>query len=320
MIDGQQRSSLRTITAAAASNLIVALAKLVAALLTGSAALWAETAHSFADTGNELLLYVGLRRSRRTADDLHPFGYGHERFFFALLASLCIFVVGGLLSIAEGLASLLAREPLVSPWIGMAVLVAAAASEGYSWRVARRQLTSDAGRRRRTLGQHLRRASDPSAPTVYFEDSAALVGVGLAMSAIVLDIVTGETFWDGGASIGIGVLLIVVAVLLARRSKALLTDETVPVDVLRPIEITVANAEWVARVESLVAVFVGPGRVLVLTRVIPTAEALAAGGSSLVDRVTDLRRELLGSAVIAEAAVTVARLDHPDDSMPPETT
>jgi cation diffusion facilitator family transporter len=297
--------SLRTILTAAGANLVVAAAKGVAALITGSAALWAETAHSVADTGNELLLYVGFRRSRRREDPQHPFGYGRERFFWAFLAALGIFLVGGVLSVGEGVRSLLSHEPLVSPWVGLAVLAVSGGFEGYSWVVARRQLRADAANARRSPRQHLVLASDPSAPTVFLEDSAALVGIAVAMIALLLEIATGWEIFDGLASIVIGVLLVVVAFLLAQRTKALLVDEAAPPDVQQPIGDRIARAGWVARVRNLDAIFVGPGQLLVIASVVATPETAEQPARELVDRVAELRRQLLSETLITEVAITV---------------
>src|SRR5690348_964527 len=183
--------STRTILVAVAANLAIAVAKTVAGLLSGSASMWAEAAHSYADTGNEVLLWIGLRRSVRVPDERHPFGYGQERFFWAFLAAMGIFVIGGALSIGEGIRGLLLPEPLESVWIGVGVLVVAFLFEGYSWRTARRQLRAESEQRQRSMTSHLKLASDPSAPTVFLEDSAALVGIGLAMAGLVLHAVTG---------------------------------------------------------------------------------------------------------------------------------
>lgn len=302
---GQSGSSLRTVLTAAGANLLVAVAKGAAALVTGSAALWAETLHSIADTGNELLLFIGVRRSTKRKDEQHPFGYGQERFFWALLAALGIFLIGGVLSIVEGIRGLLRPEPLTSPWIGVAVLVAAACLEGYSWWVARRQLVARAGALHRTMAEHLARASDPTTSTVYLEDSAALIGIALALAALVLHLLTGGAAWDGLASICIGLLLIVVAVLLARRAKALLIDESAPQDVVRPIREAIARSGWVADVRALDVAFVGPAQLLVIARVVPVPEAGDAPAHDLIKHVDLLRQELLRTPTITEVAITV---------------
>lgn len=290
---------------ATAANFLVGVAKGAGALITGSTALLAETLHSIADTGNELLLFVGVRRSTKEEDPRHPFGYGQERFFWALLAALGIFLVGGVLSVREGIHSLLRPEPLTSPWIGIAVLVAAACFEGYSWSVARKQLRARASALQRTMVEHLARASDPATSTVYLEDSVALLGIALALAALVLQLFTGWAAWDGLASICIGLLLIAVAALLARRSKALLIDESAPGDVVLPIGETIARSGWVAHVRALAVVYVGPSQLLVVARVVPVPEAADAPAHELIGQVDALRQELLRAPSIVEVALTV---------------
>jgi cation diffusion facilitator family transporter len=308
-IDGcmaeSDESSTRTVLVAAAANLAIAAAKAVAAIITGSAALWAETLHSVADTGNEVLLWLGLRRSKRAPDRRHPFGYGQERYFWAFLAALGIFLVGGLLSIAEGVRSWLVPEPLERPWIGIAVLLVSAGFETWSWLTARRQLREDARVRRRSVREHLIRASDPSATTVYLEDSGALVGIALALLALILHMVTGWAWWDAAASMAIGVLLAVVAWLLARRSKALLIDAAAPDDVMEDLRESIGPQPWIDAVHELRAVYVGPSRLLVTMNVSPCEELRAGPGTELVSHVTELRSRLLRNPAVADAVITL---------------
>lgn len=290
---------------AVVANLAIAVAKTVAALLTGSASMWAEAAHSTADTGNEVLLFIGLRRSAKEPDERHPFGYGQERYFWTFLAALGIFLVGGTLSIGEGVRSLLLPEPLESLWVGIAVLVVAFFFEGYSWLTARKQLRADSRERQRSIVEHLRRASDPSATTVFLEDSAALVGLVLALVALLLHAATGWAAWDAIGSMGIGVLLIVVAFLLARRSKTLLLDEAAPADVLEPIRTQVSDAHWVAEVRELQAVYVGPSSLLVNVRVTPTPASSGGPAADLMGHIGTLRSSLLENPAVTQATVTV---------------
>jgi cation diffusion facilitator family transporter len=297
--------STRTVVVAVAANFAIAVAKIVAALITGSASMWAEALHSVADTGNEVLLFVGLRRSAKGPDDRHPFGYGQERYFWTFLAALGIFLIGGVLSIGEGVRSLLLPEPLESLWVGIGVLVVAAGFESYSWHTARKQLRAESRERNRSMVEHLRRASDPSATTVFLEDTAALIGLALALLALVLHAVTGWAGWDAVGSIGIGVLLVVVAFLLARRSKRLLLDESPPPDVLEPIRAQVVAADWVGTVRDLHAVYVGPYSLLVNVSVTPAPAYLDRPAGDLIGCVGDLRSRLLGNDVISKVTVTL---------------
>ncbi|MFI5889853.1 cation diffusion facilitator family transporter [Actinoplanes sp. NPDC051513] len=297
--------STRTVVVAVIANAAIAVAKTVAALLTGSASMWAEAAHSAADTGNEVLLFVGLHRSKRAPDERHPFGYGQERYFWTFLAALGIFLIGGTLSIGEGVRSLLAPEPLESLWVGIAVLVVAFVFESYSWHTARKQLRAESRERQRSMAEHLRRASDPSATTVFLEDTAALIGLVVALAALLLHAATGWAGWDAIGSMSIGVLLIVVAYLLAGRSKTLLLDESAPPDVLEPIRARVAGADWVGEVRDLHAVYVGPSSLLVNVRVTATAASAREPAADLVGRISRLRAGLLGDSAITHVAVTV---------------
>jgi cation diffusion facilitator family transporter len=305
----REGGSTRTVVVALVANLAIAVAKTVAALVTGSASMWAEAAHSVADTGNEVLLFVGLRRSTRPPDRGRPFGYGQERFFWAFLAALGIFLVGGLLSIGEGVRSILLPEPLESVWIGVAVLVVAIGFEGYSWRTAHRQLRRDARDRDRSMAKHLVHASDPSATTVFLEDTAALIGLGVALVALLLHAGTGWAGWDAIGSMVIGVLLIAVAVLLARRSKALLLEETAPADVVEPIRDRVTRAGWVGRLSDIHAVYVGPAALLVNLWIVPAPAEVDRPAGELLRQVDQLRGELLAHPAIAQVTITLTGVD-----------
>jgi cation diffusion facilitator family transporter len=297
--------SNRTVVIAVLVNLAITIAKALAAALTGSAALWAETAHSVADTGNEIMLFVGLRRSGRPADARHPFGYGQERWFWTLLAALGLFVVGSVLSINEGIDTIRHQPPVQDVGVGVAVLVVSVVLEAFSWRTAHRQLRAEAAARSRTLPQQLARGSDPTAATVFLEDTAALIGLGLALPALILHAVTGSAWWDAGASIAIGLLLGVVAYLVARRSKRLLIDESAQPEVLDRLRDRIATEPWVAQVSAVVAVFVGPGRLLVNAHVMPTDEAGARPGHLLAAQVFALRADLLRTDAISDAEITL---------------
>jgi cation diffusion facilitator family transporter len=294
-------ASLRTVVVAVGANLLTAVAKGVAAVLTGSAAMAAEATHSVADICNEMLLYVGVRRGMHPADDRHPLGYGQARFFWSLLAAVGIFVIGGLFAIAEGVQTLRRPEPVTDVPIGVAVLLVSGALEGMSWRTARRQLRAEAAVRHVDLGEHVATSSDPTATAVFLEDSAALIGLVLALVALVLHLLTGSAVWDGAASLLIGLLLIVVAYLLVRRNAALLIDEAPPADIREGLRQAVAEEPWVAEVAELTAVYVGPRQLLVLVHVVPV------DGTELTAAIGRLRHRLL--AVPAIAAVEVTPVD-----------
>ena len=291
-------ASVRTVVVAVAANLLVAVAKGVAAALTGSATMLAETTHSIADTCNEVLLYVGVRRGMRPADDRHPLGYGQARFFWSLLAAVGVFVIGGLFAINDGIQSLRHPEPVTNVAVGVAVLLVSAGLEGLSWRTAHRQLRAEASARHLDLGEHVVTSSDPMPTTVFLEDSAALVGLALALVALVLHLITGSAVWDGAASLLIGLLLIAVAYVLIRRSGALLIDEAAPADVHEGLRQAVAAEPWVAQVAELTAVYIGPRHLLVLVHVVPVE------GADLLGGVSRLRRQLLSVPAVTAVEIT----------------
>jgi cation diffusion facilitator family transporter len=293
-----ENASLRTVVVAVTANLLIAVAKGVAALLTGSAAMLAETTHSIADTFNEVLLYVGVRSGARPADERHPFAYGKAGYIWSLLAAVGIFVVGGLFAIAVGVQTLRSPEPVTNVAVGVAVLLISAGLEATSWRRARRQLRSEAAARHLDLGEYLITSSDPTPTAVFLEDSAALVGIALALAALVLHIATGSALWDGAASLLIGLLLIVVAVVLMRRNLALLTDEAAPADIRERLRQAVAREPWVAEVAELTAVYIGPRHLLVLAHVVPV------DGADLPANIGRLRRRLLAVPAIAAVEIT----------------
>lgn len=178
------------------------------------------------------------------------------------------------------------------------MLLISAGLEGLSWRTARRQLRAEAVARHLDLGEYLVTSSDPTPTAVFLEDSAALVGIALALSALVLHITTGSALWDGAASLLIGLLLVVVAYMLMRRNLALLIDEAAPADIRERLRQAVAREPWVAEVAGLTAVYIGPRQLLVLAHVVPV------DGAELTAGVGRLRRRLLAVPAIAAVEIT----------------
>jgi cation diffusion facilitator family transporter len=255
--------SFTSVATAFAANAAIAAAKGTAAALTGSPALLAETLHTLADTGNEVLLWVALRRSRRAPDAGHPLGYGPERYYWALLAAIGMFVVGGAVSVWEGVHALIDPPPLDDFWVGVAVLVIALVLDSVSRTVAQRQLRRQAAERDVTVRQLLRESADPTVVTVYLEDSIDVLGATLALLALVLHEATGSAVPDALATIAIGLMLAYVAVKLTGRNRQLLANQAIPeryVAQLRDRLAATAGIESVARLE---AIYLGPGEVLV---------------------------------------------------------
>ncbi len=259
--------STGTVLLAGAANLVIAVAKLVGGLISGSSAMLAEAAHSFADTMNQVFLLAALKRSQRPADAQHPFGYGQERYFWSLLAAVGIFVLGAGYSIYEGVHSFIEAAPLGSLLVSYVVLGVSFLIEGVSWLKAVRQLHSEAGDLDRGLVEHLRVTPDPTAKTVAFEDTAALIGIVLAAGGITLHHVTGSGIWDGLASIAIGVLLIVVAAALGQQNMRALIGESLPEETQVEIRRLIAESPGVDSVVEVLTLRMSPEEVLVAARV-----------------------------------------------------
>jgi cation diffusion facilitator family transporter len=255
--------SFASVMAALAANTAIAAAKGAAAVLTGSPALLAETLHTIADAGNEVFLFVAIRRSRQPADASHPFGYGPERYYWALLAAIGMFVVGGAVSIWDGIRALIHPPELEAFWIGVAVLVIALVLDGLSRTVALRQLRMQATRRQLSVRQLLRETADPTVVTVYFEDTIDVLGALLALVALVLHRVTGSGVPDALASVAIGSLLCYVALTLTRRNRALLTNQAVPERYVQRLRERLESEDAIRAVKRMEAVYLGPTDVLV---------------------------------------------------------
>jgi cation diffusion facilitator family transporter len=288
-----QDESLASVLVALAANTAVAVAKGVAAALTGSPALLAETLHTVADAGNEVFLYIAIRRSRRPADASHPFGYGPERYFWALLAAIGIFVVGGAVSIWDGVRALLHPPELDAFWVGVVVLVVALVLDGISRVVAVRQLRVQAARREVSLRELLRESPDPTVVTVYFEDTVDVLGALLALVALVLHRMTGSAVPDALASIVIGGLLCYLASRLTRRNRQLLTNQAVPERYAQRMRDRLESEPAIDAVGRLEAVYLGPGEVLVAADV-RMADGLAGAevSAALARMRADVEREV----------------------------
>ena len=259
--------SMRSVLAALAANTAIATAKGVAAALTGSSALVAETLHTVADAGNEVFLWVAVRRSARPADPSHPLGYGPERYYWALLAAIGMFVIGGAVSIWEGVHALIDPPEIVSFWVGVTVLVIALVLDGASRTVAARALRVQAEQRRTSVRRILRESPDPTVTTVYLEDTVDVLGAALALAALVLHQLTGSELPDALATLVIGALLTWVAVRLASRNRLLLTNQALPDAALERLRGRLAGQPGVAEVARLEAVYLGPADVLVAAEV-----------------------------------------------------
>ena len=309
--------SRTTVLFALAANLVILVAKLVAGLLSGSKALLAEAAHSFADTGNQLLLLLSLSRSRRPPDRRHPFGHGKERFFWAFCAALLIFTGGAAFSIGQGLLGLtgvLATHE-IRFGVAYAVLAFSFVVESTAFARAFRQVRRRAREERRPIAAFVADTPDPTLKVVLFEDGAAVLGVVIAFAGVLAVHVTGSVVWDGLASIGVGILLASTAFVLARDAKRLLIGQAARPHERQAIEESIRCHEGVDGIDELLTMHLGPEEILVAARI-----ELRDGLST--ERIEVIAAELRSS--IAREVPTVTRLYlHPVDlgrlevSLPP---
>lgn len=222
----------KTVFYALGANSAIAVAKLAAAVITGSGAMLAEGIHSVADAANQLLLLLGLKRSRRPPDDHHPLGYGKTIYFWSFIVALMLFSVGGMFSLTEGWHKLHTHEPLTWPWLAVGVLVFAVVAEGISLRAAVIEINKIRGER--SFWRWFRDSRQSVLIVIFGEDLAALLGLLFALVAVLLTIVTGNPIYDAIGTLMIGALLIVVAVLIGIEVKAMLVGESIdPQEVAR---------------------------------------------------------------------------------------
>jgi len=271
----------RAIIAALFANLGIAITKFIAYLISGSSSMLAESVHSLADAGNQVLLLIGGRRARREATPEHPFGYGRERYVYAFVVSIVLFSVGGMFSIYEGVHKIQHPEPITNIAVPIVVLLVAIVMESFSLRTA--VVESNRVRGRQSWVQFVRRAKAPELPVVLLEDIAALFGLVLALIAVSTAGITGNALWDGIGTITIGVLLVVIAFILGVETKSLLVGEGAnPVDV-RSIQMAIEAGDDINRVIHMKTLYVGPDELLVAAKVATTPGATGAEVSRWID-------------------------------------
>jgi len=275
--------STATVIVAGLANLGIAIAKFVGGMISHSSAMLSEAAHSVADTVTEVFLFVALKRGSRRPDARHPFGYGRETYFWAFLASLATFALGAGFSFWQGVKTIVEGEEQGSPTVAYIVLAVSFVLEGLSWMKALRQVKGAAKRWQISPGRYLRATTDTTVKAVTFEDSAALVGLVLAALGLFLEHLTGDPVWDGLSAIAIGLLLLVVAGVLARANMSLLIGQSAHPDIDRRLREEIGELEYVSGVPFLLTSVIGPGQLLVAAKVDFEDTASAAD----IERVAD---------------------------------
>ena len=286
----------KAIVAALGANLGIAITKFVAFLFSGSTSMLAESVHSVADSGNQVLLLIGGRRAKRRPTAEHPFGFGRERFVYAFMVAIVLFSVGGVFAIYEGVHKIQHPEPLERAWLPIAVLIISIGLESLSLRTAFQE--SAEARGTSSVLQFIRRATSPELPVVLLEDIAALAGLGLAFLGTLLTLFTGNGVFDGSGTAAIGVLLVAVALILGAEVKSLLVGEGASAADVERIRSAVLAGDDVDSIIHMKTLYLGPDELMVGMKVAVGASESAAEVAAAIDAVEARVR----------AAVPVARV------------
>lgn len=276
---------LRAVVAALLANLGIAISKFVAFIFTGSSSLLTEAIHSLADSGNQVLLLFGNKRARQAPDARHNFGYGRRRFVYGFIVAIVLFLVGGLFSLYEGFHKFQHPEAVNDAWIAFLVLGIAIVLEGFSFRTALRETNRSRGHR--SVVQFLRDARQPELPVILLEDAGALLGLVTALFGVSMAVITGDGRWDGLGAMGVGTLLVVIAVFLAFEMAAMLVGEAALPEESAAIRGALEGSSGVARVIHLRTLHVGPDELLVAAKIAVTR---AATGREIADAIDEAER------------------------------
>ena len=306
--EAEKPESLLTGLVALGANALIAVAKTIAAIMTGAASMLAEAAHSWADTGNEVLLYIAGRRSVQPPDDRHPVGYGREAYVWALFAGFGLFGIGAVVSIMHGLQELVHPEPATDYLVSYVVLALAFVLEGVSFLQALRQARNQAETADTQVLDHVLRTSDPTLRAVFFEDASALIGLVIAFVGILLHQVTGSAVPDALGSILVGVLLAVVAVMLIQKNRRFLVGVSVEPQIRAAALQTLLQHAQISSVSFLHIEYVGPSRVYFVAAVDLVGDEAE---HNVARRLNDLEDELQTHPRVVLATLTLSRPGDP---------
>lgn len=273
--------SNKAIFAALAANLGIAATKFVAAGFSGSGSMLAEAIHSLADSGNQVLLLVGGRKSQRKATENHPFGYGRQRYIYAFMVSIVLFSIGGMFSIFEGFQKLQHPHDLELFWLPLLVLGVSIVLETFSLRTALKEVAHDKGDK--SLLEYIRHAKAPELPVVVLEDIAALVGLVLAFLGVGLTAVTHNPVFDAIGTLAIGLLLVIVAIVLGAETSSLLIGEGAGREDYDRIMDSLAHTPGVLSVIHSKTLYLGPDELMLAAKIAVDPKATAAEISKVID-------------------------------------
>jgi cation diffusion facilitator family transporter len=273
--------STKAVVAALLANTGIAVTKFLAFLLTGASSMLAEAIHSVADAGNQGLLLLGGRRAERRPTDEHPFGYGRERYIYAFLVSIVLFSVGGMFALYEGYEKIKHPHEIEHWYWPIGVLIFAIIAEGFSFRTA--IMESNQTRGQLSWTDFIRRAKAPELPVVLLEDFGALVGLVLALCGVCIALATGDGVWDGVGTLCIGILLIVIALVLAAETKSLLLGEGAAAESVAMIREAIVDGDTVTGVIHMRTLHHGPEELLVAAKIAVQHDDTAAEVARAID-------------------------------------
>ncbi len=259
-------NSKSVVIVAFAANLLIAAAKFVVAFFTGSSSMFSEAIHSTADTGNQLLLLIGMKKAKKKADRVHPFGYGQEQFFWAFMVAILLFSLGGIYSIYEGIHRIFHREGIENLYLAIGLLLFSIVMESISFLKANKELKKIKGNM--GIFEFLNKSFSVELIVVFFEDLAALLGLTLALIFILISHFTQNVIFDGIGSILIGILLCTIAFLLGRKMKSLIIGEAIPEKVADFIKKTFLQKEGVKGIADFKSMVLGEDSMLVALEVV----------------------------------------------------
>lgn len=286
----------KAIIAAFLANMGIAVTKFIAWLFSGSSSMLAESVHSVADAANQLLLLLGGKRAKQRADKEHPFGYGRVRYVYAFVVAIVLFAMGGVFSVYEGIAKIRDPHPIAVWWLPMVVLTIAIVLESLSLRTAIRESRPFKGSG--TWFSFIRRSKAPELPVVLLEDMGALVGLVLAFLGVGLSVLTGNSVFDGAATIAIGVLLILIAAVIGWEVKSLLVGEGANEDDVAKIESALLASSDIDRIVHMKTLYVGPDEFMVGAKVSLAPERTMKEVSVIVNLAERRIREAVPAARI----------------------
>lgn len=295
----------KAILAALCANLSIAAAKFVAWAFSGSSSMLAEAVHSLADSGNQALLLLGGKRAKRAATKEHPFGYGRERYVYAFLVSIVLFTVGGLFAVYEGYHKIEDPHEIDHWYWPVGVLVFAIIAEIFSFRTAIKE--SNEVRGSQGWWQFIRRSKAPELPVVLLEDLGALVGLVLALLGVGVALATGDGVWDGIGTVSIGVLLLIIAVILAIETKSLLLGEGASDADVEAIGAALVDGDAVTQVIHLKTLYLGPDELLVAAKIAVQHDDTAGEVARAIDAAESRVREAVPVARMIYLEPDIAR-------------